>query len=125
MTTTHTIPTTKQLTLFDAVERPTAQNSCPPEMGSTIAVRMPCGEWALAKILWYYYRNHEYSGGHYPENIIGLRVHWLEPTQGYIRGYAMVWGRKIETIEGLVCFPIDPANSEYGCVQMGEWRAAQ
>ncbi len=89
----------------------------PPESGTIISVSMPCGASALAEVLWYYYRTHS----QYLSDIIALRVRWLDAQESYIRGYIMVWGRKIETTEGSVEFPANPENVEYGHVQMGAW----
>lgn len=88
-----------------------------PQPNSLLAVKMPCGKEALAKVLWVGYGAGR--GGGIAES---LRIEWLPATGEYIRGYKMVWGTRQEGIESTLPYPSDPAHSMYGTVQLGDYR---
>src|SRR2546429_7783012 len=98
-----------QLSLWEAP----AEDMQVPVIGSIVAVRMPCGQEALAEIIRYYKKAF----------VDGLRVRWLPETGEYIRGYLVVWGEKSEGFtEGGLPFPPDPSEMAYWQPQMGDWR---
>lgn len=109
------------LPVEEEAEQETQSVCCPPRPGTILAVKMPCGREALACVLRNIYPSAWYGYG--PSQAIGLRVEWLAAQREYIRGYQMVWGKRLDSlIEGTLPWPPDPSDTCYGTRQFGEYR---
>lgn len=89
-----------------------------PREGATLAVTMPCGNEALAEV-----RTIERCVGR--GQPIGVRVEWLPATEGYVRGYRLVWGKRIETVETSLPWPPNPDETSHGARQLGDYRTLE